>query len=248
MPLPRSPDLPRSADAPLATTPDTDRAKDKRGARKASEAFDHDALIGYPGDGALYLLLGVLEVHEVSRQVLLVGTEVEVAVAAEVEEDGFLLAGLFSFEREIYRRPYRVRDLRRGDYPLRLREELPGLEGLVLGVGASLDQTLVHERRDYGRVAVVAEAPSVDARRHERVSQGVHLHERRRPSGVAEVVGVAPLRERGAGDRLDGEDTRILPTSQFPPEKGEGDPGEVGPAADAADDHVGVLAGQLHLL
>ncbi len=77
----------------------TNRAKNQEVYDRTSEAYDCDALTGYPGDGALYLLLGVLEVHELSRQVLLVGTEVEVAVAAEVEEDGFLLAGLFGFER-----------------------------------------------------------------------------------------------------------------------------------------------------
>jgi hypothetical protein len=43
-------------------------------------------LFRYAGDGPLYLLLGVLEVHELARQVLLVGGEVEVPVSAEVEE------------------------------------------------------------------------------------------------------------------------------------------------------------------
>src|SRR5215211_4792007 len=163
-------------------------------------------LVRYPGDGPLYLLLGVFEVHELARQILLVGGEVEVPMSAEVEEDYPLLAGLPGFEREVYGRPYGVRDLRRGDDAFRLREEHPGLEGRVLGVGAGLDQTLVHQRRDYGRVAVVPEPAGVDARRHERVSQRVHLHERRRPGGVAEVVGVAALRERRARGRLDGED------------------------------------------
>jgi hypothetical protein len=40
---------------------------------------------------------------------------------------------------------------------------------------------------------------------------------------------------------------RVSAVSQVLPDKGEGDPGEVRPAADAADDHVGVLAGQFHL-
>ena len=47
--------------------PLTNRAKDQEALDKTSEACDCDALIGYPGDGALYLLLGVLEVHELSR-------------------------------------------------------------------------------------------------------------------------------------------------------------------------------------
>jgi len=41
-------------------------------------------LVRYAGDGLLYLLLGVLEVHELARQLLLIGGEVEVPVSAEV--------------------------------------------------------------------------------------------------------------------------------------------------------------------
>jgi hypothetical protein len=59
-------------------------------------------LVRYAGDGLLYLLLGVLEVHELARQVLLVGGEVEVPVSAEVEEYDPPLAFLPGFEREVY--------------------------------------------------------------------------------------------------------------------------------------------------
>src|SRR5919202_3439323 len=130
-------------------------------------------LVRYPGDCPIYLLLRVLEVDELVGQVLLVGSKVEVPVAAEVEEDHLPLAGLLRFEREVYGRPYGVRHLRRGDDAFRLRKEHPGLEGLVLDVCARLDKALGHERRDYGRGAVVAQAPGVDTRRHERVSQSV---------------------------------------------------------------------------
>src|SRR3712207_3090880 len=137
-------------------------------------------LARYPGDGPLYLLLGVLEVHEVAGQVLLVGAQVEVAVAAEVEEDDPLLAGLFGFEREIYGRPYGMRDLRGGDDAFRPCKEHPSLKGLVLGVSAGLDEALVCQRRDYRRVAVVTQASGVDPSRHERVAQRVHLHQDRK--------------------------------------------------------------------
>jgi hypothetical protein len=50
------------------------------------------ASIRYACDGLLYLFLGVLQVNQVPCKVLLVGCEVEVAVAAEVEEDDLLLA------------------------------------------------------------------------------------------------------------------------------------------------------------
>src|SRR3712207_3402420 len=94
------------------------------------------ALAGYPGDGPLYLLLRVLEVDEFAGQVLLVGPQVEVPMSAEVEEYHPPLAGLLCFEREVDGSPYGVRDLRRRDDALRLREEHPCLEGRVLGVGA----------------------------------------------------------------------------------------------------------------
>jgi hypothetical protein len=71
-------------------------------------------LVRYAGDGPLYLLLGVLEVDEFSGLILLVGREVEVAVAAEVEEYDPPLACLPGFEREVYSSPYGLRDLRRG--------------------------------------------------------------------------------------------------------------------------------------
>ena len=71
-------------------------------------------LVRYAGDGLLYLLLGVLEVHELARQVLLVGGEVEVPVSAEVEEYAPPLACLPGFEREDYGSPDGMRDLRRG--------------------------------------------------------------------------------------------------------------------------------------
>jgi hypothetical protein len=56
----------------------------------------------------------VLEVDEFSGLILLVGREVEVAVAAEVEEYDPPLACLPGFECEVYGSPYGVRDLRRG--------------------------------------------------------------------------------------------------------------------------------------
>ena len=62
-------------------------------------------LVRYAGDGLLYLLLGVLEVHELARQVLLVG--------GEVEEYGPPLACLPGSGRKVYGSPYGVRDLRR---------------------------------------------------------------------------------------------------------------------------------------
>ncbi len=52
----------------------------------------NSASVRYACDGLLYLFLGVLQVNQIPCKVLLVGREVEVAVAAEVEEDDLLLA------------------------------------------------------------------------------------------------------------------------------------------------------------
>src|SRR5215204_6793012 len=123
----------------------------------------------YARDRCLYLLVRVLEVGQLSGEILLVGREVEVAVAAEVEEDGLLLSGFLSFERQVYGCFDRVRHLGCRHDALCPGERDPGFEGGVLGVGARLDESLVSQRRDYWGVAVVTQAPRVDAARNERV-------------------------------------------------------------------------------
>ena len=61
-------------------------------------------------------------------------------------------------------------------------------------------------------------------------------------AGVAEVVAVVAAGQRRAGGRLDGDDARLGAAAQACAEEREGDAGEVGAAADAADDHVRVGA------
>src|SRR5829696_1129405 len=202
----------------------------------------------YAGDGRFYLLVRVLQVDQLSGEVLLVGREVEVTVAAEVEEDGLLLSCLFGLECQVYGSFDGVRHLRSGHDPFRPGESDPGLEGGVLGVGPRLDESLVCQRRDYGGFAVVTQAPCMYAARHERVPERIHLHHRGGARGVSEVVGVAAFGERRARGRFDGHDARALPVLQVLADEGEGDTTEVRAAPDAADHHVGILAGQLHLL
>src|SRR5215212_652046 len=148
-------------------------------------------LAWYAGDCRFYLLVRVLQVDQLSGEVLLVGREVEVTVAAEVEEDGRPLSGFLCFERQVYGGFDRVRHLGRRHDTLRPGERDPGLEGGVLGVDPRLDESFVCQRRDYGRVAMVTQAPRMYPARHERVSQRVHLHHRGGTCGVPEVVGVA---------------------------------------------------------
>src|SRR5215218_8025081 len=202
----------------------------------------------YARDRCLYLLVRVLEVGQLSGEVLLVSREVEVTVAAKVEENGLLLSGFLGFERQVYGGFDRMRHLGRRHYTLRPGEHDPGLEGGVLGVCPRLDESLVRQRRNYGGVAVVTQAPCMYAARHERVSQRVHLHHRGGACSVPEVVGVAALRKRRARGRLDGHDARALTVLQVLADEGESDAAEVRAAPDTADHHVGVLAGQLHLL
>ena len=92
------------------------------------------------------------------------------AVAAEVEEDGPLLPGLLRFEGEVDGRLDGVRHLRGRHDALGPGEHDASLEGRVLGVGPRLDEALVDEGGDDGRVAVVAQAAGVDAARHEGVA------------------------------------------------------------------------------
>ena len=63
--------------------------------------------------------------------------------------------------------------------------------------------------REQRRHAVVAQAAGVDRVRDEVVAERVHLHQRRHPGRVAEVVRVDPPRQRRARRRLDGADRRV---------------------------------------
>ena len=73
-------------------------------------------------------------------QIGVVGGEVEVAVAAEAEQDRALLARLLGRRGLLDRRADRVRGLGRGDDALGAGELDGRLERLVLAVGARLDR------------------------------------------------------------------------------------------------------------
>ena len=79
-------------------------------------------------------------------------------------------------------------------------------------------------------------------------AQGVHLDQRRQVAGIAEVVGEAALGEAGAGGRFDGHDARVALALELAAEVGHHEAGKVRSAAGAADDYVGLVAGQRHLL
>ena len=84
-----------------------------------------------------------------------------------------------------------------------------GVEDAVLEVRARFDVALVVELADQVRHAVVAQTARVDALRDEGVTEGVHLDQRRRAGGIAEVVAVFTLRQRRTRFRLHGDESRL---------------------------------------
>ncbi len=169
------------------------------------------------------------------------------AVPAEVEQDHALLTGLARRHRLVDRALDRVARLRRRHDPLRLREQDRRLEDLVLRVRDRLHVPGVHERGQARGIPVVAEPAGVHRSRHEVVAQRVHRQQGRHLAGVAEVVGEPALRQRGARGRLGRQEACLrLPTQSVRHER-VGQPGVVRAAPDAADDHVRLLTGELHL-
>src|SRR2546426_11516633 len=197
----------------------------------------------------LDLLGGVLVVLELAREKRLVGREVEMTVAAQVEDDRLPLALALAPERLVDGPAHGVGRLGCGQEALRPRELYGGVEGGDLWHGDRLDDLLVVELADQGRHAVVAETARVERRRNEGVAERVHLDERREADRVAKVVDVLALREARTGARLDGDDAELLPLAgELVGEEREGEAREVRAAADAADEDVGLRVRFLELL
>ena len=123
-----------------------------------------------------------------------------------------------------------------------------GVEGPGLRDRPCLDDALVLEQAHLRRHAVVAQAAGVDGIGHEVVAERVHLDDRRHLAGVAEVVGVDAAGQARRRGRLGRDDAVVSLTAQLLADEGEGQAGEVGAAAGAGHDDIGLLAGHLHLL
>ena len=119
-------------------------------------------------------------------------------------------------------------------------KELGCLKDAGLGHGYRLHQAVVIELGEDGAHAVVAETAGVVRRGDEVAAQGVHLGERAYHAGVAEVVGVDTAGEAGAGGRFHGDDAVIRLTAELFAHKRRDEASQVGAAAGAADDHVGL--------
>ena len=137
--------------------------------------------------------------------------------------------------------------LRGRDDPLGYRKEAGRLKHRVLGISPGLDDFFVHQLAEERGVAVVAQTPGVDARRHEGVPQGVHQDQGGEAGGVTEIIGVGPLGQGGAGSGLHRHEAEVG-AFKLVRHKGKTEPREVAAAADAADEHVRGFPGQGQLL
>ena len=88
---------------------------------------------------------------------------------------------------------------------------------------------------------MVAQAAGVAGRGDEAGAQGIHPGHGGDLAGVAEVVGVPPPGEGGAGGRLHRHDAGILLPGELIPHEGGDESSQVGAAAGAAHHHVGIL-------
>src|SRR4029450_13173547 len=157
----------------------------------------------------------LLDIEQVSGQVVLVGLEVEVAVAAEVEDDRLGAALLLAAQGLVDHGPDGVGRLWGREDALGAGELHRRLEDLRLRVGHGLDVVLLAQQRHQRRVAVVAQPTGVDRGRDEVGPQGVHRDERRHTGLIAEVVVEAPLGEGRGGRRLDRDDPDLWGGAQL---------------------------------
>src|SRR5512143_4236408 len=171
-----------------------------------------------------------------------VSLEVEVAMAAQVEQDGLLLALLLAEQRFINCRPDRVRTLRRRDDSFRVGKLQCCLKHRDLVVCPRLNEFVVVELGNKRRVAMVPKPACVDAWRHEVVPEGVHGEVRGEPCDIAEVMPELSFGKCGTGRRLDSDHAEVLAVDLVVQER-ETDSSEVASSTAAADDNIRIIAG-----
>src|ERR1035437_10236195 len=193
-----------------------------------------------------HILPGVLIILQLSREITFVRTQVEVAVPAEAEQDDARPPFLAGEQRFVHRGADGVGRFRRRQNALAARESHRGFEHRQLANRSGLDLAEFQQMTEQWRRAVIAQPAGVNSGRHKIVAQGVHLDQRRQFGGIAAVVGEAALGEAGTGGRLHGDDPGAL-ARQPVQDVGQGEPGEIAAAAEAADQHLGFLARLLHL-
>ena len=188
-----------------------------------------------------------LIVRQVAGQVLVVGAHVNEPVAGEVEEDDLLFAVFLAGLGLADGGSYGVARFRRGDDAFTLGEERTGIEGFQLLDVNCLHQVVFQKLRHDDTGTVVAQSARVNVGRHEVVAEGEHREERRVARLVAVVVLEVSAGQFRAGCRFGRHVARLAPFLDGVAHEGEADAAEVGAAAEASDDDIGVFAGHFHL-
>src|SRR5713101_8785895 len=128
------------------------------------------------------------------------------SMAGKVEQNRPPSAFLFAPQRLVDSYTYGMRRLGGGWDAFRARELQGRLKRAQLRDCYRLDEALVVELAHERGHAVIAKATSVHRRRHERMAEGVHFHQRGHADHIAEVVHILALRQRRTGSRLDRND------------------------------------------
>ena len=196
-----------------------------------------------------YRLVGDGVVLQVALDERLIAGHVDEAVAGEVEEDDLLLAGLLAPAGLADGGRDGVARLGGRDDALCAGKEHACLEGLELRDVDAAHQPVLNQLADNHAGAVVAQTAGVDVGWLEVMAQREHGQQGCVACLVAKVVAELSAGELRAAVGLGGNELSVgVPAAQLVAHEGEGDATEVAAAAEASDDHVGILAGHLHLL
>ena len=174
--------------------------------------------------------------------IFLISDHIEVTCAGEAEDDVLGFAGLFALESFVDSYADRVGALRSGKDAFNAGEHLSCFKDFGLLDGNSFHQAVVIELGEHGAHAVVAKAAGMVGSGDEVASQRVHLGQRAHHTGVAEVISVDAACETRAGSRLNCDDLIVRFAAELLAHEGSDEAAEVGTAAGAADDHVGLDA------
>mmetsp|Transcript_60523 Transcript_60523/g.162358 ORF Transcript_60523/g.162358 Transcript_60523/m.162358 type:complete len:383 (-) Transcript_60523:921-2069(-) len=130
------------------------------------------------------------------------------------------------------------------------REQRASLEALQLGNSFCLQFPELFQVGNQRGHRMVSQATRMRRRRHERVPEGVRLHQRRLLRSIPEIIRVLPLRQRRAARRLHGHhpDRLLGLASQLRPDVREAQAPEIRPTPGAPDQHIRVLPSHFHLL
>ena len=114
------------------------------------------------------------------------------------------------------------------------------------GYDLRFDLAEFEQMAEQRRRAVIAQSAGMNSGRNEIVAQCVHLDQRRQLRRVAVIVGERSLGQAGTGGRLHCDDPRTLARQPVQHVR-QREPAEIAAAAEAANHHLGLFSGLLHL-